>query len=240
MAGDIKKSIQDSIEAKQSEANKWVQKTREDMEIKSALKKARAALKEAEERLKRIEHFFLEETGEELKKARQELQELSQRFKKFTDSLKRTTDRSPVEGIVKTLYVVTVKGVIKPGMTILDIVPATDRLVIEAHLPIGDIGYVQPGQKAIVKLASRDARRFGSLDGEVVHVSPDAYTSPQGGAFYTVRVETEKDYFESDNLKYKLYPGVTVLAYIHTGKRTVMEYLLDPFLNTLGHSLQER
>jgi adhesin transport system membrane fusion protein len=209
-------------------------------EDQSSLKKARAALKESEERLKRIEHFFLEETGEELKKARQELQELTQRFKKFTDSLKRTTVRSPVEGIVKTLYVVTVKGVIKPGMTILDIVPAADRLVVEARLPIGDIGYVQPGQKAIVKLASRDARRFGSLEGEVVHVSPDAYTSTQGGAFYTVRVETEKDYFENESLKYKLYPGVTVLAYIHTGKRTVIEYLLDPFLNTLGQSLQER
>jgi adhesin transport system membrane fusion protein len=136
--------------------------------------------------------------------------------------------------------VVTVKGVITPGMTIMDIVPVTDRLVVEAHLPIGDIGYVQTGQIAIVKLASRDALRFGKIEGKVVHVSPDAYMTEQRGAFYTVRVETEKDYFEKDNMRYQLYPGVQVLTSIHTGKRTVFEYLMDPFLNTLGQSLQER
>jgi len=165
---------------------------------------------------------------------------LTQRQKKFADSFKRTTIRSPVDGIVKTLYVVTVRGVIRPGMTIMDIVPATDRLVVEARLPIGDIGYVHPGQDAIVKLASRDARRFGNIKGKVYNVSPDAITSNEGGAFYTVRIETEKDYFESENKKYKLYPGIQVMAFIRTGSRTVVEYLLDPFLNKLGHSLQER
>ncbi len=207
---------------------------------KSALKKARAALKESQEKLRKIGYSFKEEIGEKLKEARQELRELSQRQKKFTDSFKRTTIRSPVDGIVKTLYMVTVRGVIRPGMTIMDIVPATDRLVVEAHLPIGDIGYVQPGQEVIVKLASRDALRFGKIDGKVAQISPDAITTEEGGAFYTVRIETDKDYFEREDKKYKLYPGVQVTAFIHTGKRTIVEYLLEPFLSKLGHSLQER
>lgn len=128
----------------------------------------------------------------------------------------------------------------QPGMTIMDIVPAADRLIVEAHLPIRDVGFVQTGQRAIVKLASQDARRFGKIEGQVVHVSPDAFATQQGTAFYTVRIETEKDYFEQDNFRYKLYPGVLVIASIHTGKRTVWQYLSDPFLDTLGASFQER
>jgi adhesin transport system membrane fusion protein len=209
-------------------------------EDKAALRKARSALKEAQEEMERLDYSFRETHREKLKESRRELDQLLERVKKFSDSFQRTTIRSPVDGIVKTLYVVTREGVVKPGMTVMDVVPASDRLVIESRLPVRDIGYVQPGQKAIVKLASRDAFRFGQLEGTVVHVSPDAYLTEQGPSFYTVRIETEKGYFEKDKLQYKLYPGVQVLTYIHTGWRTVFEYLMDPFLNTLTDSLMER
>jgi lipoprotein-anchoring transpeptidase ErfK/SrfK len=63
--------------------------------------------------------------------------------------------------------VATVGGVVKPGDSVVEIVPSEDRLIIEAHLPISDIGYVQAGQRAVIKLASRDARRFGHLEGKV-------------------------------------------------------------------------
>ncbi len=205
-----------------------------------ALKRARSALREAEETLKNIENRFREIAAHELKAARQELNEVSQRMLKFSDNLSRTVIRSPVAGVVKALHIVTRGGVVQPGMTIMDIVPAADRLIVEAHLPIRDVGFVQTGQRAIVKLASQDARRFGKIEGQVVHVSPDAFATQQGTAFYTVRIETEKDYFEQDNFRYKLYPGVLVIASIHTGKRTVWQYLSDPFLDTLGASFQER
>ncbi|MDM8542366.1 HlyD family type I secretion periplasmic adaptor subunit [Desulfococcaceae bacterium HSG9] len=205
-----------------------------------ALKRSRSALREAEGTLKNIKNMFREMATRELKATRQELNEVSQRVLKFSDSLSRTVIRSPVAGVVKALHIVTRGGVVQPGMTIMDIVPAADRLIVEAHLPTRDVGFVQTGQRAIVKLASQDARRFGKLEGKVVHVSPDAFATQQGSAFYTVRIETEKDYFEQDNLRYKLYPGVMVIASIHTGQRTVWKYLLDPFLNTLDTSFQER
>jgi len=205
-----------------------------------ALKRARAALRESEETLKNIKNTFREMATRELKAIRQELNEVSQRMLKFSDNLSRTVIRSPVAGVVKALHIVTRGGVVQPGMTIMDIVPAADRLIVEAHLPTSDVGFVQVGQRAIVKLASQDARRFGKIEGLVAHVSPDAFATPQGTAFYTVRIETEKDYFEQDNLRYKLYPGVSVTASIHTGQRTVWRYLSDPFFNTLGTSFQER
>lgn len=206
----------------------------------SALKRAGYALNEAIQDLQRERFAFKEEASEQLKECKQEYKELSERLKKFADSLQRTVIRSPVDGVVKSLFLSTEGGVIKPGQTIAEIVPSEDKLIVEAHLPIRDIGYVRSGQRAVLKLASRDARKFDKLEGEVLTVSPDTITDSEGRTFYKVMLETEKDYFEAHGEKYQLYPGMVVLAYIHIGNRTVLEYLLDPFLNTLSFSLQER
>ena len=93
---------------------------------------------------------------------------------------------------------------------------------------------------AVIKLASADAMRFGGLDGNVVNVSPDTLLSPEGQPFYKVRIETEKSYFESGKLKYKLFPGMQVMASIHTGQRTVLQYVIDPIRYSMGSAIQER
>lgn len=206
----------------------------------AALIRARSSLVEARTKLERLENRFREDAREDLQKARQDLDEFTQRMRKLTDSLQRTTIRSPVPGIIKKLHFVTVGGVVRPGDAIVDVVPSSDRLVVEAHLPISDIGYVQPGQKAVVKLASQEAGRFGKIDGEVVHVSPDAFTTPEGQTFYAVRIVTDQGSFRRGEFEYDLIPGMQVVAYIHTGKRTVLGYLLDPFLDSMDQALQER
>ena len=184
--------------------------------------------------------MFAEEARQELEDKRRRLNELNQRLGKFEDSLKRTTLRSPVDGVVKTLHVVTRGGVVRPGGDVVEIVPGEDRLVVEARLPIQDIGYVRPGQVARLKLASPDAVRFGSLDGTVTVVSPDTVITQQGQAFYKVRLETEQTYFERGPVRYQLYPGMQIMASILTGERTVLEYLLTPFLYAMDSALEER
>ncbi|MDY7001037.1 MAG: HlyD family type I secretion periplasmic adaptor subunit [Thermodesulfobacteriota bacterium] len=206
----------------------------------AALPRAESSLAESKERLKRVTHSFQEDARKDLKKVNRELEEFTQRLRKFKDTLKRTVIRSPVHGVVKTLHIVTIGGVVKPGMDIVEVVPLSDRLVVEAHLPIQDIGYVQVGQKAKVTLASQDAGRFGKLDGLVVQVSPDTFTTPDGRTFYSVRIETEEDSFVRGNFEYKLIPGMLVTAYIHTGERTVLEYFLSPFLESMDQAMQER
>jgi len=204
------------------------------------VERAEAAVKETRRKLEETEHGYLSLVGKELKEAREQLEELSSRIRKYDDSLQRRVIRSPVDGIVKTLHIVTRGGVVTPGMTIMDIVPAGDKLVIEAHLPIGDVGFVSRGQQALIQIASPDARRFGKLEGTVTHVSPDAFTTDEGKMYYTVRIDTEQDRFEKNGQAYMLYPGVLVQVFIHIGRRSVLAYLLDPFLVTLDNSLQER
>lgn len=204
------------------------------------LEKTKAGLLEARAELEKIRRAFAEDVQKSLDEARLNRDELTQRIKKFEDSLQRTVIRTPVDGIVKTLKMVTVGGVLRPGDAIADIVPAGDRLIIEAKLPTRDIGYVAVDQNAIVKLASPDAIRFGGLKGKVIHVGPDTLLSPDGMPFYKVRIATELDYFQHGNLKYSLFPGMQVIASIQTGKRTVLEYVLDPVRYYMGEAGQER
>ena len=207
---------------------------------KAALQSALSAAKEAESTLRGIESTYQEEVGKELKDTRVSFQELSQRIEKYKDSLKRTVVRSPVDGVIKTLYVATLGGVVKPGAPVADIVPGEDRLVIEAKLRTQDIGYVRAGQPAKVRLASSDSVRFGALDGEVVSVSPDTLITQDGMPYYKVRVETDTDHFDRGDLKYYLFPGMQVIASIETGKRTVLQYLTDPMRGYISDAMQER
>jgi adhesin transport system membrane fusion protein len=209
-------------------------------EEEAALPRAESALNQAREDARRLRHSFQEEARGKLRDASRELNELSQRMRRVADSQGRTVLRSPVKGTVKALFVTTVGGVVTPGMSVADIVPAGSELLVEARLPVSDIGYVHAGQEAMVKLASLDARRFGTLRGRVATVSPDSFVTPDGQAFYNVHIETERDSFEGSGGRYALYPGMRVVAYIHTGRRTVLQYLLDPFLDSLGSALQER
>jgi len=209
-------------------------------ESEAALPRLRAALGEARANMETIRASFREEAQTELDKVTREMDELSQRVRKVEDNLDRTTLRAPVAGIIKTLYVVSVGGVVRAGTTVADIVPADDRLIIEAQLPPQDIGYVRAGQAAKVTLASGDAAKFGDLAGTVERVSPDTLVTEDGRPFYKVRISTERSYFEDGKLRYDLFPGMQVVASIQTGSRTVMEYILDPLVGRMQDALRER
>lgn len=206
----------------------------------AALARAKTALSQAEAELNAIKSAFADDTQRSLEEARLQSRELTQRIKKFEDSLARTVVRSPVDGIVKTLSVATVGGVIRSGDTIAEIVPVDDKLIIEAKLPTQDIGYVAVGQPATVKLTSSDAIRFGNLTGSVVDVSPDTLVTPEGMPFYRVRVELVSNVFENGALRYELFPGMQVVTSIQTGERTVLAYILDPLRNSMSDAFQER
>ena len=207
---------------------------------KVAAERAKSAQIEAESDLAGIGSKFSEEAAKDLDAARRQLAEFTPRLAKFEDSLRRTVLRAPVDGVVKTLHVVTVGGVVKPGDVVLDIVPGGDRLIIEARLATQDIGFVRAGQEATVRLTATDAMRFDNLTGEGVAVSPDTLTGEDGRPFYRVRIATNRNHFLRGAVRYDLFPGMEVSTSIHTGERTVLEYMLDPFLSARGEALRER
>ncbi|NQV57472.1 MAG: HlyD family type I secretion periplasmic adaptor subunit [Rhodospirillales bacterium] len=205
-----------------------------------AVERTKSALAQSDADLSGLGSKFSEEASKAIDAARRQLAEFTPRLKKFEDSLKRTTLRAPVNGVIKTMHVVTVGGVVKPGDVVLDIVPAGDQLIVEARLSTQDIGFVRAGQDATVKLTATDAMRFGNLPGKVTNVSPDTLADENGKPFYRIRIETDRNHFLRGEMRYDLFPGMEVSTSIHTGARTVLEYLLDPFLNARGEAMRER
>ncbi len=209
-------------------------------EARAALVSAQASLAEAQAGLVALKSVFDDDTKKELDEAQLTYDELKQRIRKFEDNLARTTLRSPVNGLVKSIYVATIGGVVKAGEPVVDIVPQGDKLVVEAQLATQDIGFVQNGQLAKVTLASADAQRFGSLEGKVVAVSPDTLLTPEGTPFYKVRIETNLDHFQRGEERHNLFPGMQVIANIQTGTRTVFQYLFQPFIDSMDDAMRER
>ena len=209
-------------------------------EDRALLQRTKAALEEGRAKLSEIAETFSEEARDALSKARREFDELNERLRKFQDSQTRMVLRSPVDGIVKTIQVSTVGGVIKPGDVVAEIVPLDDRLVIDARLRLEDIGYIHPGQRAQIALTSSDASRFGTIDGEVVGVSPDALLDEEGVPYYAVRIETHAQQFEDGQLVYRLYPGMRVASSIIIGERRIAQYILDPYVSSMRAAMRER
>ena len=209
------------------------------------LKELNAAKGEFEELIEKKENIrnnFIEESRDEMQLAQRELSQSYETLKKLTDNLDRTTIVAPVDGVVKNLFFVTEGGVIKPGGSILDIVPTKDNLIVEARLPNSDIGFVTPGQSAVIKLSSSDSVNFGQINATVSQISPDSEQDEKDErvVFYKILLETESNFFESKNKIYRLTPGVKVVASINIGERTVANYLLSPFIGSLGSSFKER
>ena len=209
-------------------------------EDKAAMARVQAAIQQETLNLDAIVGRFRVEARQTLDEKRRSLLELTNRSRKYADSYNRSVLVSPVDGVVMTLHVVTLGGVIQPGGKVADIVPIGDSLVIEAKLPPNDVGYVHPGQTARVTLASRDGSRFSHLEGTVIHISPDTVEAADGATFYKVRIKTQSDVFKTKGETYRLVPGVQVMCSIVTGSRSVLEYILSPYMGSFEMALQER
>ena len=212
------------------------------LNVLKELNTAKGKLEESVEKRENVRNDFIQNARNELQVAQRDLSELNETIKALKDNLNRTSINAPVDGIVKNLFFVTEGGVIRHGEPILDIVPTKDNLIVEARLLDSDIGFVQPGQSAVVKLSSADSVNFGQIEATVTQISPDTEKdeNDQRIVFYKILLETEKNYFESKSKIYHLVPGVKVTASIHIGQRTVANYLLSPFWDSMGESFQER
>lgn len=164
--------------------------------------------------------------------------ELAEQLRTAEDVLNRSEIRSPVAGVVKGLAVHTIGGVISPGQTLMEIVPVTDKLVVQATIDPLDIDQVRPDMSAEVWLSALNRRTDRPVEGRVTTVSADRLTDPVTGAgYYLARVE-----LDSSTLADKSVPiqaGMSADVMIRTGDRTTWEYLTQPIRQFFHNSLLE-
>lgn len=146
---------------------------------------------------------------------------------------------SPVAGIVQQLTVHTVGGVVTGAQSLMEIVP-DDTLEVEAHVSNKDIGFVNAGQSAIVKIATFPYTRFGYLTGTVIKVSNDATPDRKLGSVFLARIRIPSNRFKVENKWLNLSPGMEITAEIKTGHLKVWQYFLSPLIETGRDSLRER
>lgn len=182
------------------------------------------------------------EARETLAKADAEVTALSPVVTGRADSLARLTLRSPVRGIVKNIEVSTRGGVIAPNGRLMDIIPLDDQLMVEARIQPRDIAFIHTGQRASVKLSAYDYAIYGDIEGRVATISPDTIQDEveKGLYYYRVFIATEGARLTNRaGREFPITPGMIATVDIHTGSKTVLDYLIKPF-NKAREALRER
>lgn len=165
--------------------------------------------------------------------------ELENSLSRARVALEQTTIVAPVDGTVLSLKTNTIGGVVSATQIIAEITPLEESLVVEASLQSRDIGFVNVGQRVVVKVDAYSFQRYGYLSGVVQSISPDAIVNDKLGLIYRIRVKLDS-LKTSKNIELKMIPGMNSVVEITTGNRRAIEFLLDPLISHVDGSLEVR
>ncbi len=207
---------------------------------RSRLKELSAALQDAQGQRSAL-------LAETRRLALDSLNEAEQKATSYGQELLKTETRgrlmtltAPVDGTVQQLVVHTVGGVVTPAQALMVVVPKDKALEVEAFLENKDIGFVDAGQIAEVKIETFPFTKYGTIHASITHVSHDAINDEKRGLIYSTRARLERATMQVEEKMVSLTPGMAVTVEIKTGKRRVIEYFLSPLMQYGSESLRER
>jgi HlyD family secretion protein len=187
-----------------------------------------------------IDQDLSSEVAKELRDIDSKIGEYVERKVTAEDQLRRTDIRAPQTGTVFQLAVHTVGGVITAGEPIMLIVPDADKLSVEAKVRPQDIDQLRIGQAAVLRFSAFDIRTTPEINGTVTRVSADTTTDQRTGqSYYTIRIALPAD-AEQQLGNVKLLPGMPVEAFVQTGERTVISYLMKPLHDQFMRAFREK
>jgi adhesin transport system membrane fusion protein len=206
------------------------------------LRRAQAALAEATRAVTAVDLKFRNRAAEALAVTQAELAARAEQQPALADRLARTEVRAPMAGIISRLRVTTPGAAVAPGEPLVEMVPAGDRLLVEARVSPADIGFVRKGQKARVRITAYDYGVYGALDGEVQSVAPDAVVDERSGeVHFLVRVALDTACFPTRVGRcLPLGPGMLAEANLLGPKRSVLSYLLSPLTQISDSAFREK
>jgi len=205
-----------------------------------AIRRTGAEVEEAKLRRQETLDRFQREAREQLGEIEQAVVGLEEQLKSTTERGSRLEVRSPIAGIVKNMRYTTVGGVVKAGEPIMEIIPVGEKLIVDAKLNPTDRGFVIEGQPARVKVSTYDFVRYGALDAVVTLVAADSTEDEEKGPFFQVLVEPNKNHFGEVEGQFPITAGMQATVDIHTGKRTVIDFLIRPVLKLKSEAFRER
>lgn len=217
-----------------------VQLQGESGQLISAVAGARAAISERQLQIAQLDDDFLTGALEQLQVARRTIAETGEQVRALRERLRRTEIRAPQAGVVHEMIVHTVGGVVGAGDTLMQVVPQDDDLAVAVRLSPMDVDHVAPGQETRLRLSGLDQSETPELVVSIGTVAPDVTQDPGTGlVFYTARIVIPESELERLPSPHLLVPGMPVEAFITTGERSVLSYLLQPFADQLSRAMRE-
>ena len=209
-------------------------------QLSGTIAQQRGKITETEIQILQIDQDMRSEVAKELSDVRSKIVELTERKVAVEDQYKRIDIKAPQSGIVHELKVHTVGGVVNLGDTIMEIVPDSDALKVEVKIAPQDIDKVQLGQTAMLRFSAFNARTTPEIQGEVSLVSADLSQDQRTGAsYYIARITPDAE--ELSRLgDVRIVPGMPVEAFVQTGERTVLSYLLKPLQDQFARAFREK
>ncbi len=202
---------------------------------------AKGKITETELQIIQVDKDMVSEVSKDLRETNEKIGEFVERKVTAEDQLRRIDIRAPQSGMVLQSTVHTVGGVITAGDAIMMIVPQADDLSVEAKVNPQDIDKLQIGQKTVLRLSAFNQRTTPELNGVVSRVSADVTTDQRTGqSYYTIRVSMSPEEVARLGDNVKLIPGMPVEAFVQTGDRTMLSYLMKPLSDQLMRSFRER
>jgi adhesin transport system membrane fusion protein len=198
-----------------------------------------ADLNSARQQRKDQEDKFRSQALGELNAVETDISRLEENLKSIGDRVSRAELRSPVDGVVNKIALKTIGGVIEPAQHLVEIVPLDEKLKIIARVIPRDIAFLRVGQAVNVKITAYDPQRYGSLQGKLVRIGANSVSDRDGNVFFEIEVHTDKNYMGHDDNKLPITTGMVAAIEVVTGKRTILEYLMKPFLQARDKALTE-
>lgn len=212
----------------------------------ASIAKAKQSITETELQIANADNDFATQIADELRDVQGKISDFEEKLRATSDVVERSVITAPYEGVVTGLKYHTIGGVITPGTPIMDIVPQTDSLVVEAQVQPTDIDMLEVGQETRIMLSAYKSRSMPRLTGRVVNISADAFSAApqqagQAGAasYYNVRVVVDADQLGKLSTKVKLAPGMPVEVFIRTGSRSFLSYMMAPINSSLSRAFKE-
>jgi HlyD family secretion protein/adhesin transport system membrane fusion protein len=209
-------------------------------EVVEKAERARRAIAEAKAKIAELHAGMRDEALTEMGVVRAELAEVEQSIVQAEDRARRLEIRAPVRGILQEMTVNSVGSVIAPGAPLAKVVPIEDELIVEARISPIDVGHVQVGKAAKVKITTYDFARLGAIDGVVEKISPTTFKDQDGTVYYKAAVRLSKNYVGDIPGRNLILPGMVAEVDILAGERTVLRYLLRPVYQSLDSAMTER
>ena len=201
---------------------------------------AKGKIAEIQLQIIQVDQDLYSDVAKELRETDSKIGEYVERKVTAEDQLKRTDIRAPQDGIVFQSTANTVGGVVAAGDPMMLIVPESDNLLVEVKVDPKDIDQVQFGQPVLLRFSSFNTRTTPELNGNVVRIAADTTTDQRTGqSYYLVRISmTASEIKRLGDVK--LTPGMPVEAFIQTGERTMLSYLIKPLHDQLMRSFREK